>query len=195
VAEIVSAFGCGKQRETGRDGRPEFLHGAPTRGAEQRFQLREPQFYRIQVGTVRRQVPQLRARRLDPRADTLDVMGAQVVHHDDIAGSKRRGQHLIEVGEKRVAVHRPIEQAGSDQALHTQGGDEGAGLPMLVGRMIVDARATATPAVAPQQVRGDATFIKKDEPGNVNRRGEALPIRPGRGDVGAILLGGPHRFF
>jgi len=195
MTEIVSTLGGGKEGQTRADGVPEFLHGAPTRGAEQRFQLREPQLNRIQIGAVGRQVPKLRARRLDPLAHALDVMGTQVVHHDDVVGPERGDEDLIEVGEKTVPVHRPIEQSRRSQASHPQRRDERAGLPVLMRRVVVDAGATATAAVAPQHVRRDAAFIEKHEPGGVNRRGDAVPVRPGRDDVGAIPLGRAHRCF
>lgn len=119
----------------------------------------------------------------------------QVVHHHDVVGPERRDEDLIEIGEERVPVHRPVEEAGGGQALHAQGGHERAGLPMMMGRVIVDARAAATPAIAPQQIRRNAAFIEKDEPVGINRRGEAAPIRSGRGDVSAILFGRADRFF
>ena len=61
--------------------------------------------------------------------------------------------------------------------------------------MIVDACAAPAPAITPEQVRRDSTFIEKGEAGWVNRRGDASPIRPGGGYVGAILFGGAYRFF
>ena len=38
------------------------------------------------------------------------------IHHHDVVGLERRDEDLIEVGQKRVAVHRPIGQAGRGQA-------------------------------------------------------------------------------
>lgn len=121
-------------------------------------------------------------------------MGAQVVRHDDVADVERRDQDLIEVGEKTVAVHGPIEQSRRGKAGDPQRPDERTGLPVMMRRVIVDARAAAAPAVAPQQIGGDATFVEKHEPGGVNRGREVAPVRPGRGDVGAILLGRADRF-
>ena len=195
MAEIVRTFGRGKQRQRCSDSGPQLLHGAPTRRAEERFQFREPQFDRVQVRTIGRQVPELRARRLDPLADALDVMGAQVVHHDDIADLECRHEDLVEVGEKTVPVHRPIEQPRRGQARGSQRPHERTRLPVMMRSVIVDARATPAPAVAPKQVRRHATFIEKGEAGRVNRRRDASPIRPGGGDVDAILFGRAHRFF
>ena len=65
----------------------------------------------------------------------------------------------------------------------------------MMRRTIVDACAAPAPAVAPEPVRRDSTFIEKREAGWVNRRSDASPIRPGGGDVGAILFGRARRFF
>ena len=65
----------------------------------------------------------------------------------------------------------------------------------MVRRVIMDARAAPAPAVAPQEVRRDPTFIEKGEAGRINGGGDPSPIRPGGGDVGAILFGRAHRFF
>jgi hypothetical protein len=66
---------------------------------------------------------------------------------------------------------------------------------MVVRRVIVDAGASPTSAEAPQQVGGHTTLIQKDEPRRVNRRRDAAPVRPGRGDVRPILFGCAYRFF
>ena len=150
MAEVVRTFGGGKQRQRRGHRGPQVLDGAPTCSAAQRFQFREPEFDRIQVGALRRQVPELRARRLDPLADALDVMGGQVIHHDDVAGLERRDEDLIEVGEKTVPVHRPLEQPGRGQAGDPQRPHERAGLPVMMRRVIVHARPAPAPAVAPE---------------------------------------------
>ena len=66
---------------------------------------------------------------------------------------------------------------------------------MVVRRVIVDAGAPPTPAVAPQQVRRDPAFVEKNEARGVNRRRDVSPVRPGRGDVRPILFGSAYRFF
>ena len=195
MAEIVPAFGGGEEGQRRTDGVPELRHGAPPRGAEQRFQLGEPQFDRIQIGTIGRQIPELRAGRFDPLADPLDLRRRQIVHHDDVADLERRAEDLIHVGEQALAIHRAIEEGGRGQPGHAQRRHERTRLPVVMRGVIVDAGAPPTPAVATQQVGGDPAFIQKDEPPRVNRRRDASPVRPGRGDVRPILFGGAYRVF
>lgn len=75
-------------------------------------------------------------------------MGGQVIHDHNVAGLERRHQDLIEVGQKRVAVYGAIEQPGRGQASDPQPCDEGAGLPVMMRRVVVNARAAAAPAIA-----------------------------------------------
>jgi len=123
------------------------------------------------------------------------MMGRQVVHHDDVTGSERRPQDLIEVREKDIAVHRAIEQARCGQPVDAQGREERAGLPVLVWRVIVHATAAETAPVPPNQIRRNAAFIKKNKAFRVNRGGDRPPGRARGDDVGAILFGRACRFF
>jgi hypothetical protein len=66
---------------------------------------------------------------------------------------------------------------------------------MAVGRVIGHPVAPQTAAVAANQIRGDATFVEKDEAGGVNRRRDRLPLVPRGDDVGAGLFGRAYRFF
>src|SRR2546426_938314 len=86
-------------------------------------------------------------------------------------------------------------QAGCAEARDPERGDEGAGLPMMMRRVIMDACPAATAAITAEQIRRYAAFIEKHEPAWVNRRHEATPVRPSGGDVGAILFGRAYGFF
>lgn len=94
-----------KSRRQSRDGRPELLHGSPACGAEERSEFRKPQLDGIEAGTVGWQLPQRSAGPFDPLADAVDVMASQVVHDDDIAGTQRGDQDLLDVREKTLAIH------------------------------------------------------------------------------------------
>lgn len=195
MPEVVAAFGRMKERQTVADGGPEFGDGAAARGPEQPFQLRKPEFDRIEVRTIGRQIPERRAGGFDPLPHPLDVMGRQVIHDDDVARAQRGREDLVQIGEEGVAVHRPVEEAWGGEAIDTERADKRAGLPVLMGRVIVDAAPSRTTPVATDQVRRRATFIKKHEALGINRGGGRLPLAPRGGDVGAVLFGRAHRFF
>jgi hypothetical protein len=46
---------------------------------------------------------------LENVANAGDLVGAQVVHDDDVAGPQRRRQAMAEIGKERRAIHRPID--------------------------------------------------------------------------------------
>jgi hypothetical protein len=56
VAEVIPTLRRAEEPEAVADGGPQFIDGATACGAEQPFQLGKPEFDRIEVGTVGRQV-------------------------------------------------------------------------------------------------------------------------------------------
>lgn len=193
MPEGVATFGRMKERETVADGGPEFGDGAATSRPEQPFQLRKPEFNRIEVRTIGGQIPELRAGGFDSLPHPLNVMRRQVIHDDDVARAECGREDLVEVGEEGVAVHRPIQEARCGQAIDAQGADKRAGLPVLMGRVIVHATPARTASVATDQIRRRATFIKKHEAVGINRGGGRLPRAARGGDVGAVLFGRAYR--
>ena len=57
-------------------------------------------------------------------------VGRQVVGHDDLSGSERRGELALDVGVEAGAVHRTVEHPRGDQATRAQACDEGLGVPL-----------------------------------------------------------------
>lgn len=149
MPEVISALGGGEEPQGVGDRRPQFLHGSPACGAQQGFEFRKPQLDRVEVGTVRRQIAEGGTGPFDLFTDALDVMTPQVVHDDEVAWPECGDQHLLEVREKTVAVHRSVQQPWCGQPLDAERADEGAGLPMLMRPVIVDTPPPATAAVAP----------------------------------------------
>lgn len=66
---------------------------------------------------------------------------------------------------------------------------------MAARRVISETHAAGTPAVAAQQIRGDAGFIDEDVSARVVQRLAVLPLTPGRGDIRPTLLVGVYGFF
>jgi hypothetical protein len=62
VAHEVGAFLRREEIDRGSDERDDLVEGARARGTEDRFQFREGKLDRIEVRTVRREKPQVRAR-------------------------------------------------------------------------------------------------------------------------------------
>ena len=195
MAEIIAALGWGETRDTLAEQRPERVNRATPRSTHQRFELRETELDRIEIGTVGRQVAQGGAGGFDRVLDAVDVMRREVIGDHDVAGRERGDEDLGDVGEKAVAVHRAVDHPRRGQPGDAQTGDKGAGLPPRHGRVVADPVAAWAAAIPPQQVRGDTSFIKKDEARGVPGRRRGLPLVPRGGDVGPVVFGRAYRFF
>ena len=195
MADVVAALGWSEAGDTLAQQGPERLDRPTARGPHQRFEFREAQFDRVEIRTVRRQVPQRGARGLDQTLDAVDVMGGEVVGDDDVARRERGDQDLFDVGEKTVTVHRAVDHARRGQPRDAQAGDKRAGLPPRERRVIADAVAPQAAAVPAQEIRGDARFIEKDEARRVPRRRRGLPPLPRGRDIGPVVFGRAYRLF
>ena len=195
MTKVIAALGWGEARDALAEQRPERLDRPTARGAHERFEFGETQFDRIEIRTVRGQIPQRRADGFDQLQDAVDVMGGEVVGDDDVARRERGDQDLFDVGEKTVPVHRAVDDARRGEPGDPQAGDKRARLPPRERRMIADAVAARAAAVPAQEIRRDAGFIEKDETRRIPRRRRRLPLVSRRGDVGPVVFGRAYRFF
>lgn len=195
MAKVGAALGGRKPRKAGAEQGPERVDGPASSGPDDGFQLRKTQFNRVEIGTVRWQIPQRRAGGFDQLLHALDVMRGEVVRDHNVAALKCGDEDLFDVGEKGVAVHRTIDDAGSRQACDPQARDEGARLPARHRRVVMDADPVRAAAIAPQQIRCDARFIEEDQARGIKRRRRALPLLSSCSDVGPIVFGRAYRFF
>src|SRR5206468_5544015 len=177
----IAALGWCESRDALAEQGPERLDRSTARGAHQTFELRETLFDRIEIGTVRGQVPQGRAGGLDQRLHALDVMRGEVVGDDDVAWRQRGDQDLFDIGEKTVAIHRAVDDTRRGQPGDSQASDKRARLPPRERRMIADAGAAWTASVPAQKIRRNTGFIEKDEARRVPRRRCGLPLLPRSG--------------
>ena len=110
---------------------PKHLDGADGAGAQQRFQLGECHFDRIEIGAVGRQESKRRAGRLDRLAHAGDLVRAEIVQDHQIARPQGRHQDLLDERQERGAIDRAVEHAGRADAITAQGRDDGGGLPVM----------------------------------------------------------------
>ena len=191
----ISTLGRRKEAKGDRHQLADVLERARPSGTDERFQLREGQFDRIEVGTIGRQEADLRANRLNRRSDRWLFMDGQVVEDDDVAAAQRRDQDLLHVGEKRHVVDWAVEDASGLQPVETQGRDDRVRVPMTAGRVITQPRAEETASVPTEEIRRHATFIQKHILADVTQRLPRLPMPPCRDDIRPTLFVGVYRFF
>ena len=195
MPEVIAALVRTEARDALAEQWPEGLDRPAARGAHDRFEFREGEFDRVEVGTVRGEIPDDGPRAGQGLLHPADFVCPKVVGDHDVAGTQRGHEDLVEVGEKARAIDRAVEDPGRREAGHAEGGQKRTRLPAGTRRVIVDARPRQTTAVAPQQIRGDAGLVEKREPGEIPRRRLLLPGGTGELDVRAIVFGRPYRFF
>ena len=103
--------------------------------SHQVLELGEDLFDGVEVGAVGRQEDQVSAPGSDGGAGGLGFVAAEVVQNDDIAWREGRGEDLLDIEEEEFAVDRAVDHPGRIDAVMAQGGDEGQGLPVAVGRI------------------------------------------------------------
>jgi len=171
------------------------FHGSFVGLSEQCLELGEDHFDGVQVGRVRRQEQEMRARVADELAGRLAFVAAEVVGDHDVAGGQGRDQALVHPGGEAVAVDRPVQDEGCDDAVMAQPGQEGQCLPVTVRDMGRKPCATLAPATGPGHVGLDPSFIQKYQTLGIKSMLVLLPALPEPRHLRAQLFAGHHGFF
>jgi len=106
----------------------------------------------------------------------LDAVGGKIVDDHDIAGIERGREHLLDIGEKTFAIHRPIQNEGRRHAGKTQACGEGRRLPMAVRHGRPASLSARAAAVATGHLGVHAGLVDEDEPFGFQLR---LVLEPG----------------
>jgi len=152
-------------------------------GAEKALEFGERQFDRIEVRTVGGQIDQLCPDAFDRFGNARHLVSRQVVHHDDVASAKRGRKLLLNVAEKHVAVHRPVDHSRRRETSQPQRADERGRLPVSMRDVSDDALAAKGPAIETGQLRVGPAFIEKGELSRVQMR---LPESPSLSAIGNV---------
>src|SRR6185437_13206684 len=131
----VGAFLWCEAGQQGSDAPPGSLDGSLSCLSEQSFELCKGLFDRIEVGAIRRQEEQLCAGSADGPPDGLSLVAAEIVDNDDVAGPERGHQELLDISQEAFAVDRPVDHAGSIDAIMAQRGKEGQRPPSAMWRL------------------------------------------------------------
>lgn len=105
--------------ELQRDGHQldDLIEITRARGSQKRLELCKRELDRIEVRTVGRQESEVRAHALDRDLDLRLLVHRQVVEDDDVPRAQRRDEHLLDIGEERRIVDRPVEDGGRAHAI------------------------------------------------------------------------------
>ena len=195
MSDVMGAFVGHEQAQGGGDERANVLERPGPSGAQERLQLGKREFDRIEIGTVGRQEPEVRADGFDCDPNLGLFVSREIIEHDDIAGAQRRREDLLDVRQERRVVDRAIKDRRCHQAVETQRRNHGVRLPVTAGRVIAESRAHRTAPIAAQQVGGHATFVEKYILADITQRLPGPPVAARRRDIRPTLFGGVYRFF
>jgi hypothetical protein len=146
------------------DALPSRLDGSCRSVSQQRLELGEHMFDRIEVLTVGRQEEQLGAGCADRSTHRGSFVAAEIVDHHDVASAQGRRQELRDVGQEAEAVDRPVEHTGRGDPVASQSGDEGQRLPMTIRHFVHQALPHGAPAVRAGHVDLSLGFIDEHQP-------------------------------
>ncbi len=111
----------------------ECFFGSCADGSESLLEFAPGLFDGVEVRRVGRQVEQRSPAGLDPLAYAVDLVGAEIVHDEDMAGPQLRAQHLVEIGEEDLTVCSRLDGHGSQHAAVVHGPQDGDDLPVTPG--------------------------------------------------------------
>ena len=99
----------------------------------------------------------------DAFADACHLVRGEIVENDGVTRREARDKTAVEVGEKDVAVHRPVDDERGDDAVLPQAADKGRDLPMAMRDAPDQALAAAATATHRGHVRARAGLVDEDE--------------------------------
>ena len=105
------------------------------------------------------------------------------------------GEDGLDIEQEEFAVDRPIDHPRGVDAVVSQGGDEGQGLPVSVRRIGLEAPPACSPAAQGRHVGLDPGFINEHQPRRVDPALVGLPTRSLARDIRPYLLLGQQSFF
>lgn len=189
---------CWEVVEQGSDAAPCGLDGPLVGLAQQAFEFGEHLLDRIEIGRVGRQEEQLDPGRPEQLAHADAFVAAEVVDDDDAAWLEFGDEKLLDPGSEALAIDRPVDHAGRDDAVVLQAGDEGQRLPVSVRHLVDQRLALRAPAVGAGHVGLGPGLLDEDHAPNGRRIYPSLEREPAgtaSHDVWTVLLLGKDRLF
>jgi len=195
MSEEISTLVWGDGFEELGDSGLDLLEAARICLSQQRLELGERLFDRVQVRTVGRQIEQLRANRADRSPYRWIFVAAQIVHHHNVACPQGRNQELLHPGEETLCVDRTIQDARRGDAVTSQSSHEGECLARAVWHFVDQTLPSGAAAMHAGHVGLRPGLVDEDQAARINLALPLLPLAPSPGDVSTILLTGAQAFF
>ena len=141
---------------------PSVLDGSLLGQAHPVLDLGEGLLDGVEVGRVRRQVAEPGAGGLDHLPDGGCLVGAEIVHDDDVTGLQHRHELLLDIGAEALTVDRPIEDARRGEPVAAQRPKEGQRAPVAMRGDAAQPRALRPPAPQRRHIGLDPGLVDED---------------------------------
>ena len=195
MAEEIQAFRLADGTQDCADSSPKSGNCAIRGLAQERFELAEDLFDRVEVRRIRRQIKYRRIGSLDRFLHPGHLVSRKVVHEDDVTAIERRGQTPLDIGAKDVAVDRAIDHEGRHDCVMAQAGYQRAGFPMSMRNATHQPFTAQATAPQPHHVGAGGGFVDEYQPGRVEHELLSPPASACAGHVRPLLFRGAQAFF
>lgn len=125
----------------------------------------------------------------------FSLVGAEVVHDNDVAGPEGRNQKLFDPRREAYSVYGPVEDTGCLDGTGPQGGEECHGRPMAMGGRCLQALPPWTASPQGDHVGLDPCFIDKQQAVRIKPPTPAHPAFPLAKNIRPVLFVGVYGFF
>jgi len=159
------------------------------------FELGKDLLDGIEIGTVGRQEEELGTGPADGLSNRLALVGAEVVHDDDVTRLQRGNENLLDIGCEASPVDRTVEHAGRVDTIAAQRRYQGERFPVTMRDLGLQSLAARRPAPDRRHVGLGPGLVDEDQPSRVEAALIFLPLRPPASDVRTALLAGQYGFF
>ena len=122
-------------------------------------------------------------------------MAAEIVHDDDVARLQRWQRDLFDIGAEAFPVDRPVEQAGSREAVVTQRAEEGHRAPVAMWCEAAKTSSFRCPSAQRSHVGLNPGLVDEDEALRIKTSLPRSPASPSAGHIKAALFKSQQRFF
>lgn len=122
-------------------------------------------------------------------------MGGKVVDRDDIPAFEGWGKALLDIGQKPLPGHCPVDGLRRPHAMPTQRAHQGDGLPVALRDMPHQPLGANATAVQPHHLGVGRSLINEDQSGRIKHALFSHPAPPRPCYVRAFLLGRAQGFF
>lgn len=136
---------------------------APVTRSNDRFDLGEHHFNRIEVRAVRRQEEERACTLLNQQGDLFPMMGRQVVQHHQLPWSKFRKKDVADIPDKDITVYRALDDQRRRWPTGGHRAYQGLVLPPVPGDTPDRSSMTGRTSVAPRHRGVEPAFVQKDD--------------------------------